>query len=229
MLLRNQRIAFISCWGGLILTLAGVSLLTTRKIIAQNLLNTCLSSQLRSSFPDRFGAYYQTSLAHVYATDLVLTIFRRFHEHSPVFVYIDRIHNNAIKNIDWNRYHPIVFMPSFSSNLQSAVTYGTYFSTVDASVSYVNRIIKASQDLDWLILLEDDVWVSNHINTTALAYDMNGQCLAKYDPSVWTYMTPGSCYGGYGGFVLRASFLRTMHVDHKYVQSILAHIKRPIA
>jgi hypothetical protein len=231
MLLRHRRFGFISCWGGLILTLvAGVTLLTTRKILsALSLLNTCLLTQPRSLFPGRLGAYYQTSLAHVYATDLVLANFRRFNKHSPLFLYIDRVHNNTTKNVEWNKYHPIVFMPSLSSKLQSGVTYGTYFSTVDASVAYVNRIIEASRDLDWLILLEDDVWVCNHINTTALVYDMNGQCLAKYDPSVWTYMTPGSCYGGYGGFVLRASFLRNMRVDREYVQSILAHIKRPIA
>ena len=198
--------------------------------MAHNDLSACLATQLRSSLPARLGAYYQTSLAHVQATNLVLSIFRRSHKYSPLFVYIDNMQESASQMIDWHKYYPVQIMPRVtSSNLRSAVSYGTYFGTVNASVSYVNRIITASKDLDWLILLEDDVWVCNHVNTTALTFDMNGQCLARYDPKVWSYMTPGSCYGGYGGFVLRALFLQSMQVESKYIESMLAHIKRPIA
>lgn len=149
-------------------------------------------------------------------------------------VYVDDASN--LDMIDWTEYNPIVLLnivpsPSASSLLlHSAVSYGTYFSTVDACVSYVDRIIKASLGVDWLILLEDDAWVCNRINTSALVYDMNGQCLAQYNREIWGEMVPGSCYGGYGGFVLRASFLqRAMRVDHEYIGSILVHIKRPIA
>jgi hypothetical protein len=42
-------------------------------------------------------------------------------------------------------------------------------------IANVSRIIRAAQQLDWLILLEDDVWMCNYINTEQLAFDINGQ------------------------------------------------------
>ena len=76
--------------------------------------------------------------------------------------------------------------------------------------------------------MEDDVWVCSRINTTRLTHDMNGQCIAKYG-DVWGKLAPGSCYGGYGGFVLRASFLRNLRVDTGYIHEILLTIGRPVA
>lgn len=224
---RVLKVAVISCILLLILTIRP-TLWISNKIKAQTLLDTCISTELRSPLPTRIGAYYQTSLAHTHATEVVLTIFRRSYDQSPLFVYIDEMQPS--QTFEWYRYQPIQIMPGpLSSNLRSADRYGTYFDNVDACMAYVNRIITASRNLDWLILLEDDVWVCNSVDTSALIYDMNGQCLAQYNPSVWSHMTPGPCYGGYGGFVLRASFLQTMKVEPHYIHSMLAHIKRPIA
>jgi len=84
----------------------------------------------------------------------------------------------------------------------------------------------AARHVDWLLLLEDDVWLCNKIKN--LPFDMNGQCTAHFK-EYWGEMAPGKCYGGYGGFVLRSSFLRRMQINKTYIHQILLQLKRPIA
>jgi len=188
-----------------------------------NMLTTCLQTDLLLPSEGRIGGYYQTSLAHLGATKLVLAMFRRVYTSAPLFVYVD-----GQTSLDWDAYHPVVLLP-FDSKFRSAASNGMHFITVGSCIAYVNRLIKAAREVDWLILLEDDVWVCNRMDVAWLKYDMNGQCIAKFDANVWGDMAPGECYGGYGGFVLRGSFLRRMYVDHEYIHHILATIKRPIA
>jgi hypothetical protein len=176
-----------------------------------HLLATCIQTSLRPTLDDRIGAYFQTSMSHMHATKLVFTLFRRIYAFAPCFLY-----------------DPITLMP-YDATLHSASSYGTHFATTRACIAYMNRLKQAAQMLDWLLLLEDDVWVCNRIQTAALAYDMNGQCVAQYDVKIWGHITPGKCYGGYGGFVLRGSFLRQLNIDSAYIQSILNQIGRPIA
>jgi hypothetical protein len=173
----------------------------------------------------RIGAYYQTSLTHMYATKLVLTTFRRVYPSGYLFAHVD---DDGSHQFDWNAYHPIYLLSS-NASVRSAKSSGMHFQSVKSCVAYVSRIIHAAQQLDWLILLEDDVWVCNSVNTEQLAYDMNGQCIAKYDEIVWGHTPPGKCYGGCGGFILRGSFLRGMQVDERYIHTMLEKIKRPIA
>eukprot|EP00291_Cryptomonas_curvata_P017839 CAMPEP_0172156308 /NCGR_PEP_ID=MMETSP1050-20130122/3123_1 /TAXON_ID=233186 /ORGANISM="Cryptomonas curvata, Strain CCAP979/52" /LENGTH=284 /DNA_ID=CAMNT_0012825331 /DNA_START=118 /DNA_END=972 /DNA_ORIENTATION=- len=219
------RQRFLAFCASLVLLLSLSFMLWYMMVRPCRILATCIQAKLLYPTDVRIGAYYQTSLAHIYATKLVLTIFRRVYPSAPIFVYID---SDGGHPFDWNAHHPIVMLP-FDARLRSAVSHGTHFMTASSCVAYVNRIIKAAQDLDWLVLLEDDVWVCNRIDAAALLHDMNGQCLAKYDVNVWGHMIPGDCYGGYGGFVLRGSFLRRMHVDRSYIHDILAKIRRPIA
>jgi hypothetical protein len=131
-------------------------------------------------------------------------------------------------SLDVTPYHPVVTLP-YNVTGRSAVSNGMYFTNVDACVAYINRLKQAAHDLDWLLLLEDDVWVCDMFHATALKYDMNGRCAAYYDKARWGDLTPGPCYGGCGGFVLRGQFLRHMQVDSAYIQSILVKIQRPLA
>ena len=188
-------------------------------------LATCLNTEKTETEAQRLGAYYQTSTFNPHATQLVLAIFRQAYAAAPVTVYID---NDDQRRVNWDDFHPINILP-YDKGTSSADSRGMHFRTVDACAAYVHRIIEAArQDVDWLILLEDDVWVCNRINTTRLTDDMNGQCIAKYG-AVWGNAVPGSCYGGYGGFVLRASFLRHMRVNTSYIHEILLALGRPVA
>ena len=201
-------------------------------------LATCLRAEnagTDETQPDhqRLGAYYQTSTSHLHATEIVLAIFRRSYPTALLTVYID---NDDRNRVDWDALQPINLLPSYyyNASVRSATpNNGMYFGTVDACVAYVHRLIEAARQemVDWLILLEDDVWVCSRINTSLLVYDMNGQCIAKYS-SAWSNPAPGSCYGGCGGFVLRGSFLRDiiMRVDtRRYIHEILLTIGRPVA
>ena len=188
---------------------------------------TCLRAEIAGIQKEeqRIGAYYQTSNSKLYATQLVLSICRQAYAAASLIVYID---NDDANRVNSDPFQPIELLPHDIS-VRSAVTSGMHFDTVDACTAYVDRIIEAArQDIDWLILLEDDVWVCGRINTRMLTRDMNGQCIAKYS-EVWGDLAPGSCYGGYGGFVLRTSFLRNMRVDTNYIREILRKIGRPVA
>lgn len=195
------------------------------------LLAICLNTDAKRRFPDaihRVGAYYQTSLRHARATRLVLSIFRRAYASAPLFVYLE-FDDADNENMDWKAFQPVTRLPG-NASVRSAAPNGMHFDTVDACTAYVNRLIHAAREVDWLLLLEDDVWVCNRLNVADLRYDMNGQCIATFDTKVWRpHAIPGKCYGGYGGFVLRSSFLMKMPVDGGYIGSILAMLKRPIA
>lgn len=195
------------------------------------LLAACLDTDPLRHFPNNsecIGAYYQTSLRHVRATRLVLAMFRRAYALAPLFIYPEFNDLDAVE-IDWNDFHPIIWLPG-NASVRSAVPKGMHFATVDACVAYVNRIKHAARAVDWLLLLEDDVWVCNRLNVADLGYDMNGQCIALFDTRVWRpHVIPGHCYGGCGGFVLRSSFLLAMPVDFEYIGKVLAILERPIA
>lgn len=193
-------------------------------------LTSCVSTPMQNiGQNETLGAYYQTSGNRLFAAQLALSLFRRAYKSSPLFLYIDR---PDAKQSFWNQYEPLFVMP-FDLKTQSSKISGTHFATAAACVSYLKRVTAAAQNVDWLLLLEDDVWVCNSINFSDLKYDMNGQCIAKYD--AWGDLTPKiqkkeACYGGYGGFILRGSFVReSMIVDRLYILQILAQIKRPIA
>ena len=190
-------------------------------------LATCLRTEKAATTDEgqRLGAYYQTTTSKPYATQLVLALFRRAYATARIAVYID--HDDGHR-VDWDAFQPIHVLP-YNTSARSAHTRGMHFGTVGSCAAYVHRLIEAARQEDWLILLEDDVWVCRPINITSLAYDMNGQCIAHYDNVVWGNRAPGRCYGGYGGFVLRASFLRRMRVNTSYIQEILLAIGRPVA
>lgn len=222
-LLRERVLAFCAFMFVFLLLPYGIWFVMIRPC---QVLATCIESKLQPPLDNgRIGAYYQTSLSHMYATTLVLTIFRRVYASAPVFAYVDGGPNHLF---DWNAYNPISMLP-FDARFRSAASNGIHFRTVSSCVAYLTRLIAAAQDVDWLILLEDDVWVCNRISAASLLHDMNGKCMAIYDVNVWGTMIPGECYGGYGGFVLRGSFLRRMRVDTSYINDILVKIKRPIA
>ena len=191
-------------------------------------LATCLAATTSTAEGQRLGAYYQTSTSNPYATQLVLALFRQAYATALIVVYIDN--DDGSRVVNWDAFQPIKVLP-YNASARSADTRGMHFGTVDSCAAYVYRLIEAARrdDLDWLILLEDDVWVCSRIDTARLTHDMNGQCIAKYG-EVWGSLAPGSCYGGYGGFVLRASFLRSiMPVNTSYIHEILTTIGRPVA
>ncbi len=224
---------------------------------ACGMLAVCLQTPLllpHSAVAERVGAYFQTSLQHAYAAQVALTAFRRAYPSGPIFAYVDVSANSKnkytndqqlqkklqkLQNFDWDAYAPVHLLSashtknksaaSLDSASSSASASGTHFGTVAACTAYVSRIIRAAQQLDWLVLLEDDVWVCNRFDAQQQRYDMNGQCIAKYDVRVWGRTAPGQCYGGCGGFVLRGSFLRRMQINEAYIQSMLDQIQRPIA
>lgn len=191
-----------------------------------SMLATCVQTDmLPYTGGSRFGAYYQTSMAHPHATTLVLALFRRVYISALLTVYID---GNSSNHLNWNTYKPVVILP-YNVTASSINPQGTYFKTVDSCVAYANRVIKAAEGLEWLLLLEDDVWVCNRINPRLLTHDMNGQCIVKYKVDSWGDDAPGDCYGGCGGYVLRGSFLRNMHVDRGYIDDMLTKIGKSIA
>jgi len=198
------------------------------------LLDMCLQTPIRySETSAQIGAYYQTSTQHLCATRVALDLFRRVYATAQLTIYIDSSSPSASAIIDSGAYSPISVLSYDSNGTTAKGSRGTYFDTAASCVSYIKRIVKAAENIDWLILLEDDVWLCNRINTSALHYDMNGQCIAQYSKA-WDNLLhiPGeNCYGGYGGFVLKASFLRSMTKMHmeEAINAILKEIKRPVA
>ena len=188
------------------------------------LLEICQQTHLLP-LPDngRISAYYQTTLDNGDAPKIVLDLFRRAYPFAPIFLYTDNAKNHTL---DLAMYEPIIRQP-FTKLLNSVAWNGMYFATVDAAVAFLERVVEASLDVDWVILLEDDVWVCDKFFTSALKFDMNGQCIAKYGG--YDNLVPGPCYGGCGGFILRAAFLRKLHVDREYITTLLQKIKRGIA
>ncbi len=193
------------------------------------MLAACREPKFNMPAIPNLGAYYQTSLSHISATETVLQLFRRVYPSAPVFIYIDNDHD---KGIQWEAYNPvIVTIRGKKRQWQNFVTTGNFISTVGDGMNYIKRIISAAQGLDWLILLEDDVWVCNSINVSSLGtHAMSGRCTTQFDSKRWAHLLPGPCYGGCGGYVLKGSFLQSvMKVDRGYIHAIFKQIKRPIA
>ena len=187
-------------------------------------LDMCRNTRLPDLSDRGIHAYYQTSLNHPEASRIVLDLFRRAYKTAPIFLYVDNTRSHAL---DLEAYQPIVLI-QHAKNVQSSVNHGMYFGTVAAGTAYLNRIKHAAKGADWLILLEDDTWVCNTVFTKQLAFDLNGECSAQYNPG-WDYLTPGPCFGGCGGSILRGPFLRRMRVDQPFVRAILAQINRSVA
>lgn len=186
-------------------------------------LDVCTHTQVRVGWTRRVGAYYQTSGKHLKSLRVVLKLFRRAYPISPLYLYIDAEETStrfaAVLSIAANYAHITLMPPGVPKNDVPGID-GLYMQSLSASVDYVTRLVVAAQQVDWLILLEDDVWVCNTVPTDSLRYDLNGRCDAKYN---WPGgATPGPCYGGCGGMIFNAGFLRSMRVDPAYIQRILA-------
>jgi len=196
-------------------------------IAPRDLLTSCVSAPVKGfDFNATIGAYYQTSSNHVLASKLALSLFKKMYAFAPIFLYVDR----PLQEVKpwWLGYDFLTLIP-FDSASKSSENKGTHFATIKACSSYLKRIILAAQNVDWLILLEDDVWTCGSVDFSELTHDMNGQCVAEYN-SHWGDSKPGACYGGYGGFILRGQFLREeLKIDRAYIGKILAQLKRPVA
>ncbi len=78
---------------------------------------------------------------------------------------------------DWNAYQTAEML---SFRCKASKCFSPWYPCHD-----VDRIIEAAKDdVDWFILLEDDVWVRNCIHAAALVHDINGQCLTRYNVDV---------------------------------------------
>jgi len=198
-------------------------------IAPRDLLTSCVSAPVRTFDQNvTVGAYYQTSSDHVQAAKLAASLFRKMYGSAPISLYLDKP-LSKISERWWTGYDYLTLIP-FDQASQSAERHGTHFATIASCVSYLKRIIAAARDVDWLILLEDDVWTCGSVNFSALKHDMNGQCVARYDESAWGDVAPGACYGGYGGFILKGQFLKErLRIDRAYIGKILAQLKRPVA
>lgn len=141
-----------------------------------------------------------------------LEVLKRFRKHYP-FSLITMVNDggNPVLEKVANKYHANYEYANRTSYLSSAM----YFESCKAAVAYIRRILEASRHCDWLLLLEDDVWVLKNIPFDSFIHDINGghtgMILSENLMTVIKSRRPDlntSQYGGNGGSVLKCSFFR---------------------
>ena len=151
------------------------------------------------------GAYYQTNGAHLLATEEVLTRFFQFYPQAPLHFHNDggSASLKYLARVYGIRNYTAIGMK------ESATKEGMYFTSAHNGAAYLQRLASAALDADWILLLEDDVWIQGRVNTDKLKYDINGACFAIFNDGLSKFVSgsTGACYGGCGGHIVRSAAL----------------------
>ena len=158
------------------------------------------------SEPLSLAAYYQC-WGRLRAVAGVLQRFRAVYPEAPLHMVNDGGDRalGALARRFGARY---AYAVNRTSNASSAM----YFTSVRAGAEYVERIRRASSDCDWLLLLEDDVWVLGPIPLSDLRCDLNGGYPGLHlDARLRRAIGATHAelpYAGQGGSLLRCRFFR---------------------
>lgn len=114
-----------------------------------------------------------------------------------------------------------------SSSSQNKDSY--YLTEVGAMNLIVERLLSTAQSADYVILVEDDVYLLKPVDLMSLHFDINGDNLNIRLPgmivdhinSARTAPLTDTHYGGMGGAVFRGSWLRDMQRQGVWRQHVL--------
>ena len=165
---------------------------------------------------NKLSAYYQC-YSNPRAVEEVLKNFRHFYPSSEIIMVNDG-GDLSLKTLA--KYYNAKYS---YSNRTSDRKSSMFFSSDIVAFTYFSRILDASADCDWLLLLEDDVWVLDRIPLHTFHHTLNGghsemildDILAEV---IWNSKTnttkPANHpdeplqYAGNGGTIMRCSFFR---------------------
>ena len=180
-----------------------------------------LTDLLNTEHQATIAAYYQTNGAHPAAMERVLHLFEQ--HYSPHNIYL---HNDG----GTSRLHAVARLHrisnySYTISKGSIAEKGMYFNTAESATLFIERVTKAAQAADWLLLLEDDVWLHGPIKTDDLKYDVNSDCTHFFNTGLANWLRPHSwgwvCYGGAGGAIIRSSRLLASNYTIQRVAEIM--------
>lgn len=163
-----------------------------------------------SNNTDSLVAFYQC-YNHYRATEEVLARFRYWYPTQRLALFNDGGEKAML--LLAHRYYA-----EYQYAKRSSDAAGLYFSSANAGVRFIERVLSVVGDEDWLLLLEDDVWVTGCAPLDTLQYTVNGN-----GGGVWTLdkglvrglhavgVYPSDLhYGACGGAMISGGFLRVL-------------------
>ena len=147
--------------------------------------------------PISLAAFYPTRNRGT-PTREVLRRFRKFYPHVPLLIQND-MRDESVRALDANATF------RFTEKSYGYSSYGVDY------VEWMNGVLQASKDHEWVILLEDDVWVVRPF-TGPFLYDINCGPDQFLRPELAFAMNDvcagmGTVLGGFGGCIMRTSAL----------------------
>ena len=175
-----------------------------------------IDTSLQITMP-RIAAYYQIDGKQPAATVEVLRRFRAVYSRAFLYVHCDGCDVGQ-------RYGTQLYSQSMHAGPPDP---GLFFNTFTTAHSFVKRIMKTAEMAEFVLLLEDDVWILGDIDLNTLRYVINGDCLAAFSGGLASIVQ--GPYAACGGNLLRSSFLRNQMPNWEHdlqvlfdTQSILA-------
>jgi hypothetical protein len=173
--------------------------------------------------PSLISAFYQFR-NRPRAMREVLRRFRHFYPRSFINFYND----GGDKDITPFLAHHYGGLDGDNSNMtlyryqyvkRSSRSEGLHFEKADSLITFFQRIIDTAlwSQSDWVLLLEDDVWLQNLIDFTRLRFDLNGPgAMCSFQPEISyalqaVFDVVPYAYTGCGGSLINATMLRNMH------------------
>jgi len=150
------------------------------------------------------SGFYQSSGLHSRVVEAVLRNFRVFYPISRVSLWLSYLPASTI--MSYAHFYSVDGIGSGNA---------TVFTNATAAVVFWSSLAAAADKADWLLLLEDDIWLYSHINVGGLKYSINGApCSELFRPGVWLFLSTLNesnkrqlCYPRMGGSIIRSSSL----------------------
>lgn len=162
---------------------------------------------------NRITAFYQC-YKQPRAVEEVLRNFRQVYPFSEIIMVNDGGEPALLHGIAEHYNAKFWYSPHRTSDRNDSM----FFSTYKSAHAYIARILDATANCDWLVLLEDDVWILGQIPFHKFRAVINGghpsmildsglvNILVSHNATGSEYWQ----YAGNGGTVLRCSFYRDM-------------------
>ena len=150
------------------------------------------------------SGFYQSSGLHARVVEAVLRNFRVFYPISRVSLWLSHPPSSTV--VSYAHFYSVLGINSGNA---------TVFTNATAAVVFWSSLAAAADKSDWLLLLEDDIWLYSHINVGGLKYSINGApCSELFRPGVWLFLSTLNesnkrqlCYPRMGGSIIRSSTL----------------------
>ena len=150
------------------------------------------------------SGFYQSSGLHSRVVEAVLRNFRVFYPISRVSLWLSHPPSSTV--VSYAHFYSVLGINSGNA---------TVFTNATAAVVFWSSLAAAADKADWLLLLEDDIWLYSHVNVGGLKYSINGApCSELFRPGVWLFLSTLNesnkrqlCYPRMGGSIIRSSSL----------------------